>query len=147
MIWTAARRAWLRRAIQVVRWSRFAGYLFVACSGLASAFYPPTSITEATQGRPVLWVWSGLMVVSAAACAYGAAANHWVGEYIGLMPLGCVALAFGLAALARGSVGVAGGLFLVAFFWVLLSRWQEVALLRIEAVKRTRGDDRAPDDF
>ncbi len=138
MIWTAARRAWLRRAFRVIRWTRFAGYVFLAMSGTASIWYPPASIADAVQTRLVAVLWSALIVVSAAVCAYGAAANHWVGEYVGLVPLACVALAFGLAAMGRGHVGWAGGAFLVAFFWVLVSRWQEVALLRIEALKATR---------
>jgi hypothetical protein len=61
-----------------------------------------------------------------------------------LIPLAFVAFAFGVAAISRGAVGFAGGLFLIGFFWLLVSRWQEVALLRIEADReakiRTNGE-------
>ena len=80
-------------------------------------------------------------MLSAALCAAGAVLGRWPGEYAGLWPLAMVAAAFGIAALARGSASIAGGLFLIGFFWMLISRWQEVALLRIESVRRHEEHD------
>jgi hypothetical protein len=137
----AARRGFLRRAYRVIVASRVAAYVLIALSGVASLVWPPPAIVEASQQfQPILYGWSVLMVAAGVFCAYGAAAGHWVGEYIGLIPLGAVALAYGISALARGSVGWAGGLFLLGFFMVLVSRWQEVALLRVEAVKTKHGE-------
>lgn len=153
------RRSWLRRAMRFMRWSRVVAYLCITVAGLAAVFRSPASIEQATgDGHTVQVVWAVLMATSALFCAYGAAADRWVGEYIGLIPLASVAAAFGVAALSRGQVGWAGGFFLFGFFWLLVSRWQEVALLRIEAdrqatTRRTNGagenrggDSTAPPD-
>lgn len=139
-MWIMARRGWLRRAYRILRASRVSGYAILALSGLVSLFIPPASVSEASQQtQVVLSAWSLLMVVAGALCAYGAATDRWIGEYIGLIPLGMVALAYAVSALARGSVGWAGGLFLVGFFLALFSRWQEVALLRAQAIQANHG--------
>lgn len=139
-MWIMARRGWLRRAYRILRASRVSGYAILALSGLVSLFIPPASVSEASQQtQVVLSAWSLLMVVAGGLCAYGAATDRWIGEYIGLIPLGMVALAYAVSALARGSVGWAGGLFLVGFFLALFSRWQEVALLRAEAIQANHG--------
>jgi hypothetical protein len=136
------RKHWLERAVTVLRWSRAAGYSLVAFSGGWSVIRPPTSIANASGYHYVTLVWAAVMTASGMLCAVGAASGRWVGEYAGLWPMAFVAAAFGVAAVSRGSASVAGGLFLLGFFWILVSRWQEVALLRIESIRRRqeRGD-------
>jgi hypothetical protein len=132
-------RGWLRRAVRFLRFSRVAAYLALACSGVAATLWPPASIAEASDGQQLLSiVWALLMTTAALFCAWGAARDRWVGEYIGLVPLAFVAAAFGVSAMARGRVGWAGGLFLIGFFWILVARWQEVTLLRVEADRQAR---------
>lgn len=134
MILRRVRRGWLRRAITLLRWSRVLAYTAVALAGLLSILSPPASIANATDtARTIQLTWAGLMAVSATFCAWGALRERWVGEYIGLIPLASVAAVFGISAMARGTSGWAGGFFLVGFFWILVSRWQEVALLKTEA--------------
>lgn len=129
------RLRWIRHAALLLRLSRFAAYALITLSGIAAVMLPPASVSAAS-GRPfIVLVWAGLMSVASAFCAYGAITNRWVGEYIGLWPLSMVAAIFGVSALARGTTAWSGGLFLLAFFWFWISRWQEVALLRVEAVK------------
>lgn len=144
------RRSWIRNALVVLRWSRACGYLAIACAGAAALLWPPASMAQATgRGNTVQLLWAGLMVVASLFCAWGAATERWVGEYVGLIPLSAVAAAFGIAALGRGHVGWAGGLFLIGFFWVLIARWQEVALIRIEAERQAsnrRETDRAAEE-
>ena len=137
MILDIVRKHWLERAVIWLRWSRAAGYTLVALAGAWSLVEPPVSVSNAT-GHHVLvtYVWASVMAVSGISCAVGAASGRWPGEYAGLWPLAFVAAAFGISALARGSASIAGGLFLLGFFWILVSRWQEVALLRIESVRR-----------
>lgn len=130
------RESWLTRAVVFLRWSRTAGYTLVSLAGIVSIIHPPPSVTAAAGHHIVTYVWAGVMAVSAAVSAVGAASGRWPGEYAGLWPLALVAAVFGISALARGSASVAGGLFLLGFFWILISRWQEVALLRIESVRR-----------
>jgi hypothetical protein len=57
---------------------------------------------------------------------------------VGLIPLSLVAAVFGVSAFSRGTVGWAGGFFLIGFAWLLAARWQEVALLRREAERLHR---------
>lgn len=130
------RRQWLGRAMMFLRWSRAAGYFLVALAGLLSIVRPPVSVQAATGHHVTTYVWAGVMMVAATMCAIGSISGRWVGEYVGLVPLCLVSAAFGIAALSRGNNSVAGGLFLLGFFWILLSRWQEVALLRVESVRR-----------
>jgi hypothetical protein len=125
--------------LRILRWSRVAAYMLVALAGAISVVLPPASVAQATGGyRLVQLVWAGLMAVAAGFCAWGAATDRWVGEYVGLIPLAAVAAVFGISSLARGHVGWPGGLFLLGFFLILVSRWQEVALLRAEAERLTR---------
>lgn len=136
MIWRRVRRGWVDRVVFWLRWSRFAAYLLITLAGVAAIIWPPTSVRDASGGGHVLpFIWAGLMAVSAAFCAGGVMVDRWVGEYIGLIPLAFVALIFGVSALARGNASWSGGLFLLAFFWILVTRWQEAALLRGEALK------------
>lgn len=136
MIWQRTRSGWLHQALTLVRYSRVLAYLMIGLAGLLAVLNPPASMAEATGGAYILQLsWAGLMTVAATFCAYGAATNRWVGEYIGLIPLSLVAAAFGVAALTRGTPGFAGGSFLLGFFWLLVSRWQEVALLKVEALR------------
>lgn len=133
------RRGWVRRALKFMRWSRVAAYVMIASAGVASLAFPPASIESASDNTRFLQLsWAGLMALSAGFCAWGAARDRWVGEWIGLVPLSLVAAAFGISALARGTSGWSGGLFLFGFFWILVSRWQEVALLRSEADRQAR---------
>lgn len=130
------RRQWLGRAITIARWTRATGYVLVALAGLWSMINPPASVTAASGHHAVTYVWAGVMTISAGLCALGAVFGQWPGEYAGLWPLALVAAVFGISALSRGNASIAGGLFLLGFFWMLVSRWQEVALLRIESVRR-----------
>jgi hypothetical protein len=130
------RKHWLERAVILLRWSRAAGYALIAAAGAWSLAQPPASVTSASGHHIVTYVWASVMAVSGVSCAVGAAAGRWPGEYAGLWPLAFVAAAFGISAIARGQGSIAGGLFLLGFFWILVSRWQEVALLRIESVRR-----------
>jgi hypothetical protein len=138
VIFRRVRRRWLTRAILILRWSRGLAYLLIAGAGVSAILSPPASVATAANGRLVTFVWAGLMAVSAAACALGAFTDRWVGEYVGLIPLSLVAAVFGLSALSRGQASLSGGLFLLGFFWILISRWQEVALLRVESERRLR---------
>jgi hypothetical protein len=94
----------------------------------------------------VVLVWAGLLGLSALICLAGAITDRWMGEYVGLVPLAFSAAAFALSALARGGAGLAAGAFLVGFFWILASRWQEVALLRIESDRQARQRNERDDD-
>ena len=135
------RRNWLARAVTILRWTRATGYALISLSGIAAIINPPPSVAAATGHHLTTYVWATVMMLSAALCAAGAVLGRWPGEYAGLWPLAMVAAAFGIAALARGSASIAGGLFLIGFFWMLISRWQEVALLRIESVRRHEEHD------
>jgi hypothetical protein len=128
------RHGWLHRAIRISRWSRVVAYACIAFAGLFSLVYPPVAVSEATgPGHIVQIVWSALMTMAAVFCGYGVLTDRWLGEYVGLLPLAFVAAAYGVSAIARGTMGIAGGVFLLGFFWLVLARWQEVALLRAEA--------------
>lgn len=144
------RRGWLRRALKLMRWSRVLAYLLVGAAGAVGAVSPPVAIQQGAGGfRTITLTWAVLMAVAASFCAWGAASDRWVGEYIGLIPLSLVAFAFGVGALSRGTTSFAGGLFLIGFFWILVARWQEVALLRTEAarqVSRRNGEGASPPD-
>lgn len=129
------RRGWLDRAVVILRWTRAIGYALIALTGVAAIVHPPASVTTATGYHLTTYVWAGVMACSAALCALGAVRGQWPGEYAGLWPLAMVAAVFGISALSRGSASIAGGLFLIGFFWMLVARWQEVALLRIESVR------------
>lgn len=133
-----ARSRWLARALLILRLSRGAAYLLLTAAGVNSIVHPPASVESASGASSVTFVWAGMMAVSALACALGAFTDRWVGEYVGLIPLSLVAAIFGVSALARSSASISGGLFLLGFFWILISRWQEVALLRVESERRQR---------
>lgn len=143
MILRRIRTAWLRRVVTLLRWSRFTAYTSISLAGAAAMIWPPQSIRAATDsdGLPTAYAWAGVLVVSAAFCAYGAFADRWIGEHIGLIPLGLMVMVFAGSALARGPMSWSGGLFLFGFFWGLVARWQEVTLIRIEAERAAR--DRA----
>jgi len=65
------RRGWLRRAIELLRWSRALGYAAVAVAGLVAIINPPASVAAATgAGKIQPLVWAGLMAVSATFCAW-----------------------------------------------------------------------------
>lgn len=132
------RRGFVTRARLLLRWSRTVGYMLVAAAGIVSIIRPPVSVTAASGDHTITYIWAGVMTIAAILCAVGALTGRWVGEYAGLVPLCFVAAVFGISALARGGPSLAGGLFLLGFFWVLLSRWQEVALLRVESLRRHR---------
>lgn len=129
---------WIRNAIKAIRWSRVLAYLAVAVSGVASVLHPPASVQGAAAHGYVVLAWAALLALSSLVCAWGAITDRWVGEYVGLLPLGMSALVFAVSALSRGTTGIAGGAFLAGFFWLLASRWQEVALLRIESDRHAR---------
>ncbi len=116
------------------RWIRPLSYALVAVSGLTAIFWPPVSVKSNTSETVVI-TWAILLAVSAMFCAVGSASDRWVGEYVGLIPLGLSALVFAFSALSRGLAGIAGGAFLLGFFLWLAVRWQEVATLRIQSTQ------------
>jgi hypothetical protein len=145
-VFSRLRRRWLHSAFRFMRWSRVLAYAAIAVAGMVAVFLPPRTVEEATgNGTTVQIVWAALMSVAAAFCTWGAATDRWVGEYVGLIPLAAVAAVFGISAMSRGGGGWAGGIFLVGFFWILVSRWQEVALIKAEA-ERQAGDRRCPSE-
>lgn len=136
MVMSDLRHGWFTRAYVLLRWSRAIAYALIAAAGIFAVLRPPVSVSAAAESHLITYVWASIMAVSAAMCAVGAASGRWVGEYSGLIPLSFVSAVFGISALARGSASIAGGLFLLGFFWFQFSRWQEVALLRVESVRR-----------
>lgn len=134
------RRRWLRNALAVIRWSRILAYIGLAVSGAASLAHPPASVQASAGFQVTIYVWASVLCLSSIICMIGAITDRWVGEYMGLVPLGLSALVFAVSAMSRGVSGVAGGAFLFGFFWFLASRWQEVALLRVESVRRAERD-------
>jgi hypothetical protein len=134
MVLRRIRRKWIRNSITVIRLSRAVTYVLISLSGLLAIIIPPASVRAATEGSGlVVYAWAGLLALSAAICAAGTITGRWLGEYIGLIPLAFSCAAFALSALARGASALSGGFFLLGFFAMLLSRWQEVALVRIAA--------------
>lgn len=139
MTWRRVRSSWVARASEMMRWTRVLAYAALTLSGAAAILWPPVSIRAATDGGNLIpLVWAALMGVSAAFCAFGAAADRWAGEYIGLFPLATTAAIFALSALSRGESSRAGALFLFGFALWILTRWQEVALLRVEADRKAQ---------
>lgn len=137
----ALRRGYLTRALALLRWSRAAAYVAVSGAGIVAVIYPPVSLTAADLSPVAQGGWAILMAISAGFCAWGAIWERWAGEYVGLIPLASVAVVFGIASLSRGTAGWTGGLFLIGFFWIMISRWQEVALLRAEADRLRKEKD------
>lgn len=137
MIFRHVRQRWLSRPAVWLRWSRAAAYVFTALSGFSALIWTPASIRAATTpvARYMPLIWAGVMAVSAAFCAAGAIADRWLGEYVGLVPLCFVAAAFAVSAVGRGPTAFSGGFFLLGFFLFFVSRWQEVALIKVEALR------------
>lgn len=146
MILRRARRRWFGRAFTILRWSRALAYSAISLAGLLSIIKPPPSVANATgTGHYLALTWASMMTISAAFCAWGSTRGRWVGEYIGLIPLSAVAAVFGISSLSRGATGWAGGFFLIGFFWILISRWQEVVLLKVESEHLRRTEDPGSD--
>lgn len=142
MAFSRLRSGWLHRALELMRWSRFLSYALIAAAGIESIIHPPVSVSQAIDGHQAVGLtWALVMTISAGLCALGAALDRWVGEYVGLIPLSIISAVFGISAISRSSVSAAGGLFLIGFFWIMISRWQEVALLRIEADRKARENE------
>lgn len=116
------------------RWIWLLVHLFIALAGLTAVIYPPQSVQDTSGHSYATLAWATLMAISAAVCMAGTIRDSWVGEYIGLIPLGSTVLVFAVSALTRSHTSWAGGLFLIAFFSILLARWVEVALQRHDAL-------------
>jgi hypothetical protein len=98
-------------------------------------------------GGPVIFLWAILLAIGGLTSAIGSAADVWLGEYAGLWPIIMTFMIFGLANAVSGSlVQLALSLTLVGWSFLLLARWREVALVRHQAMKfqryqnRTRGE-------
>jgi hypothetical protein len=141
-LWHRYGEALAPRLAHARHWTRFVGYTLITLAGIAAIVYPPPAVRTTAGDHSATLAWAGLMALSAAACAVGAALNSWVGEYIGLIPLGATLLIFAVSALTRGTSAWSGGLFLLAFLVAFMARWQEVALQRYDAQKAApdRGD-------
>lgn len=143
-VWKRHGAVWAPRFATALHWTRFSAYVLLSTAGIWSIVVPPPAVA-ATGTRHSSIAWAILLAGSSLWCAYGALTGKWVGEYIGLVPLGSAALAFALSALARGGPSIAGGLFLLGFAFIVITRWQEVTILRIkaqqEALERTRRRD------
>lgn len=135
------RGAWFRHAATVIRWSRILAYAALVISGVASLLHPPASVQASAGFQLTIYTWATILVLSSVICLIGAVTDRWVGEYMGLIPLGLSAAVFAISAMSRGVSGIAGGAFLFGFFWLLASRWQEVALLRAESNRRAAAQD------
>lgn len=116
------------------RWSRITGYLLMAFGGATAFAIPAVSIRESTG--PMVYLWGAFLLVGGGLCAYGAATDRWIGELSGL-PL--VAAAFGvygvILALTRTVSGAAASLAFTAVALILVSRWQDISLIRKEATR------------
>jgi hypothetical protein len=121
------------RFATALHWTRLAAYVLLAASGIFSVVRPPVAVAAAASHTIGPTAWAILLSASSLCCAYGAATDKWIGEYVGLAPLGFSVAAFSVAAFARGGPSLAGGLFLSGFFFFLITRWQEVTILRIKA--------------
>jgi hypothetical protein len=87
-------------------------------------------------------MWAVLLAIGGLCSAVGAFTDRWLGEYAGLWPLVTTFLVYGLAAFAagRGPVSYAGGFALLSIAALLYARWQDVALIRREAVRQAEGE-------
>jgi hypothetical protein len=122
------RRAW-----------RVLGYLAMAVAGLAAIMWPPPSVQHAAN-RWLAYVWAAFLLLGGVACAVGDALDVWIGEYVGLVPLGLAWTIFGVSAAAtRRPTAVAGAAALLAVALLLGARWRDVSALRREATRQVRG--------
>lgn len=115
----------------------------MACAGASAIIWPPTAVRDSTSSPDGVYVWAALMVAGGVASAWGAVTDRWLGEYVGLWPLICTFLVFGIAAFGsnRGPVAYAGGFCLTAFAAWLVGRWRDTALIRREADRKARTDE------
>lgn len=129
--------------MRIARGARTIGYTLMACAGTAAMIWPPQSVRDSTSSPDSVYIWAALMIVGGVSSALGAATDRWLGEYVGLWPLICTFMVFGIAAFAsdRGAVARAGGFCLLAFAAWLISRWRETALIRREADRKARTDE------
>jgi hypothetical protein len=123
------------------RFVRAAGYLAIACSGVATLTVTPPLIQYADSpiyGAYVVWLC--LMVAGALFCCYGAVRGRWFGEYVGLWPIvtSLTALAVIIWTSEHWRIGSGAALLTVAFAGFLLVRWADVARLRAEALAAVR---------
>jgi peptidoglycan/LPS O-acetylase OafA/YrhL len=123
-------------------WTRFGAYTLITLAGVAAIVYPPQSVRTTAGDHSATLAWAGLMALSAAACAVGAASNSWVGEYIGLIPLAATVLVFAVSALEPRHRGVGRWPVPARLPGAFMARWQEVALQRYDAQRAApdRGD-------
>ena len=140
-VWRQRGVVWAPRFAVALHWTRFGAYVLLSAAGIWSIVAPPVSVAATGTHRSSV-AWAILLTGSSLWCAYGALTGKWIGEYVGLVPLGAAALAFALSAMARGGPSIAGGLFLLGFAFIVVTRWQEVTILRIkaqqEALERTQ---------
>lgn len=128
------------------RWIRSIGYGFIGCGGIAVLVWPsfsaqgPMSLT----GGPILAVWGALLAIGGLTSAVGSASGMWLGEYAGLWPMIITFLIFGFASAVSGSlVQLALSLTILGWSFLLFARWREVALIREQALRFSRYQQRA----
>jgi hypothetical protein len=123
-----------RRTIRAI------GYFLLFAAGVAALIWPAPSVRAATSPTSglLVYLWAGLLALGGLCSAIGAVTDRWLGEYAGLWPLVTTFMVYGLAAFTagRGSASYAGGLFLLSIAALLYARWQDVALIRREAIRQ-----------
>jgi hypothetical protein len=113
----------------------------MATGGALAFAIPVSSIQDATGW--LVYLWAAFLLIGGVACALGSVTGRWFGELTGL-PL--ISSAFGVYFVVLGlSFTVRGGaasLAMGAIALILISRWQDVNRLRVEATRRaqTNGD-------
>jgi hypothetical protein len=129
----------------VRRWFRAVGYTCIGSGGIASLIWPPlkaTSDLSPTSG-PVLFLWAILVAVGGLTSALGSASDIWLGEYAGLWPLIITFFVFGLTNAVSGNlVELALSLVILGWACLLAARWREVAIVRSEALRFSRYQQR-----
>ncbi|MEW2474599.1 hypothetical protein AB0875_12490 [Micromonospora gifhornensis] len=122
-------------ASQPRRWSRVAGYTMMAAAGIGAAAYPTPSVQEATG--PLVYLWAAFLAVGGLLAAFGATTDRWIGELLGL-PLLSAAFSVYAVVLASASApaSVVAALVLGGFALLLVGRWRDVGLVRLEATRQ-----------
>lgn len=124
------------------RQERTAMYAGLVLSGFLTGFFPSTVVT-AQVNLPITYTWSACMIASASLCLYGSITDKWIGEFSGI-PLLASVLTFYAGAIGfsayddRNLIVLAFGLILFSFALGLMARWQDVRVIKRQAVEQGR---------
>lgn len=129
--------------IEPYRWILATSYGLFAAGGCAALAWPSPAV-RGELTRPWLVAWAVLFMVGGASSAWGVWSRHWLGEYVGLLPLASVWLVFGgatgwIAISSHELDRIAGGFGLLAVAVFLVARWSVIARLRGELIRRSGG--------